>query len=175
MDVLLKKVEVVVCYLQLLHQWEAWLRQPSEEAHFKVNVNSYLVMLHSVYKNVLVISLFSNIEHSSVFLGCGNGNAFASNTSNTLTAMLSHPGSVDVLDGTPIPGIASDSNLIHQNSSNTLSPFTIAKHTKTLKTQHSYQGNPSGHNHSRTASMTASMEVAFSSFIHYLLNLIIIL
>ena len=120
-----------------------------------------------------MISLFSNIEHSSVFLGCGNGNAFASNASNTLTAMLSHPGSVDVLDGTPIPGIASDSNLIHQNSSNTLSPFTIAKHTKTLKTQHSYQGIPSGHTHSRTASMTASMEVAFSSFIYYLWILII--
>ena len=39
------------------------------------------------------------------FLGCGNGSSFASNTSNTLTAMLSHPGSVDILDGTTIPEI----------------------------------------------------------------------
>ena len=73
--------------------------------------------------------------------------------------MLSHPGSVDVLDGTTIPG--NEMNLVHQNSSNTLSPFTIAKHPKTLQTQHSYQGTPpTGHNHSRTASMTASMEVS---------------
>ena len=100
-------------------------------------------------------------------LGCGNGSSFASNTSNTLTAMLSHPGSVDILDGTTIPGITNEPNLVHQNSSNTLSPFTVAKNTKTLHSQYSYQGTPpTGHNHSRTASMTASMEVE-NSLVEY--------
>ena len=73
--------------------------------------------------------------------------------------MLSHPGSVDVLDGTAISGFGNEPHLTHQNSSNTLSPFTIAKHPKPLQTQHSYQGTLPGYNHSRTASMTASMEV----------------
>ena len=95
-----------------------------------------------------------------LLLGCGNGSSFASNTSNTLTAMLSHPGSVDVLDGTNIPGTVNESMLVHQNSSNTLSPFTVSKNQRTLQTQYSYQGTPpTGYNHSRTASMTASMEV----------------
>ena len=73
--------------------------------------------------------------------------------------MFSHPGSVDVLDGTTTSGYGNEHHLTHQNSANTLSPYTIAKHSKALQTQHSYQGTLPGYSHSRTASMTASMEV----------------
>ena len=83
------------------------------------------------------------------------------NALNPVAAMLSHPGSVDVLDGAPVPASRHDHHLSHQNSSNTLSPFTNSKQPKTLQAQSSYQGTPiHGYNHSRTASMTASMEVS---------------
>ena len=73
--------------------------------------------------------------------------------------MFSHPGSVDVLDAGNASVLGNEHHLTHQNSSNTLSPFTGTKNTKTLQSQHSYQGNLPGYSHSRTASMTASMEV----------------
>ena len=81
--------------------------------------------------------------------------------------MLSHPGSVDVLDGKSpaITGIGYDAQLIHPNlSNNTLSPFTnVSKNpnSKQLISQNSYQGTPTGYSHSRNASMTASMEVIY--------------
>ena len=85
--------------------------------------------------------------------------------SNTLTTMLSHPGSVDVLDGTSptITGLGYEAHLMQHNlSNNTLSPFTVSKpNSKQLISQNSYQGTPTGYSHSRNASMTASMEVIY--------------
>ena len=85
--------------------------------------------------------------------------------SNTLTTMLSHPGSVDVLDGTSptITGLGYEAHLMQHNlSNNTLSPFTVSKpNSKQLISQNSYQGTPTGYSHSRNASMTASMEVSY--------------
>ena len=74
-------------------------------------------------------------------------------------ATISHPGSVDVLDGTSTSTLGNEQHLQHQNASNTLSPFNISKQQQNLTTQHSYQGTPTGYSHVRTASMTASMEV----------------
>ena len=85
--------------------------------------------------------------------------------SNALTTMLSHPGSVDVLDGTSptITGLGYEAQLMQHNlSNNTLSPFTVSKpNSKQLISQNSYQGTPTGYGHSRNASMTASMEVIY--------------
>ena len=107
--------------------------------------------------------------------------------------MLSHPGSVDVLDGTSptITGLGYEAHLMQHNlSNNTLSPFTVSKpNSKQLISQNSYQGTPTGYSHSRNASMTASMEVIYineaqnisvcltiaeleSVFIHYIQNIL---
>ena len=96
-------------------------------------------------------------------LGCGRGDVLGPHPSNALTTMLSHPGSVDVLDGTSptITGLGYEAQLMQHNlSNNTLSPFTVSKpNSKQLISQTSYQGTPTGYGHSRNASMTASMEV----------------
>ena len=156
-------IEIMDFCQLLLRRWEGWLPPRLDVARFKV-VRYFPQQDNVKFEEHNLLDFYCN-KIIPIELGCGRGDVLGPHPSNTLTTMLSHPGSVDVLDGTSptITGLGYEAQLMQHNvSNNTLSPFTVSKpNSKQLISQNSYQGTPTGYTHSRNASMTASMEVIY--------------